>query len=99
MVYLKLIRKVLQGSLVATRIFIIQYQMIMETESTENIVVRLRKSLKKNILKPSMGNFMNPWWLGLKTGVLQGVGTKKVLSMCAIIRNLSSINLIEVGPL
>lgn len=28
----------------------------------------------------------------------QGVGTRMVLSMCAIIRNLSSINLIEVEP-
>ncbi|HBW12712.1 MAG TPA: hypothetical protein DEF30_02655 [Proteiniclasticum sp.] len=49
--------------------------------------------------KPFMESFMNPWWLGLMIGVLQGVGTRMVLSMCAIIRNLSSTNLIEVDSL
>lgn len=73
--------------------------MIMETESTENIVVRLWKSRKKNILKPFMESFMNPWWLGLVTGVHQDVGTRMVPSMCAIIRNPSSTNLIEMDSL
>ena len=53
---------------------------------------------EEEYLKSSMESFMNPWWLGLKTGVLQGVGTRMVLSTCAIIRNLSSINLMEVDP-